>query len=100
MAKYSLTKNAVQDLKQIWNYTYDNWSEKQADEYVNQLLKHCSRISKNPEHGRQYDKLYPSLRGAIINKHIILYREMEINEIEVEGISHKRMNLKAKFTNE
>ena len=36
MANYSLTKKAVQDLKQIWNYTYDNWSESQADKYVNQ----------------------------------------------------------------
>ncbi len=100
MAKYTLTKKAVQDLKQIWNYTYDSWSEKQADTYVNQLLKHCSRISKNPQQGRQYHKLYPTLIGALINKHIIFYREIEKGEIEVVRILHERMDLKAKFTNE
>ena len=31
MAKYHLTNQAVQDLSDIWNYTFDNWSEEQAD---------------------------------------------------------------------
>ena len=88
MAKFSLTKKAVQDPKQIWNYTYDNWSENQADKYLNQLLKHCAKISKNPQNGRTYDILYPNLRGSKIIKHIVFYREMEKEEIEVERILH------------
>ena len=38
MSKYKLTKRAVQDLKEIWNYTFDKWSEKQADKYFRELL--------------------------------------------------------------
>ena len=100
MANYSLTKKAVQDLKQIWNYTYDNWSESQADKYLNQVLKHCSKISKNHQYGRSYEKLYPNLKGSKINKHIVFYREMEKNEIRVERILHERMDLKNKFSQE
>ena len=33
MAKYSLTRKAVEDLSKIWNYTFDTWSENQADTY-------------------------------------------------------------------
>ncbi|WP_420318747.1 type II toxin-antitoxin system RelE/ParE family toxin [Ekhidna sp.] len=33
MANYQLTNLAVQDLTDIWNYTFDNWSEQQADVY-------------------------------------------------------------------
>ena len=99
MAKYALTKKAVQDLKQIWNYTYDNWSEKQADKYINQLLKHCTKISKHPQLGRSYEKIYPVLRGSKINKHIIFYRELDKKEIEVVRILHQRMDLKTKFIN-
>lgn len=33
MAKYNLTKKAVEDLTKIWNYTFDTWSENQADAY-------------------------------------------------------------------
>ena len=35
MAKFHLTNKAVEDLAQIWNYTYDEWSENQADRYYN-----------------------------------------------------------------
>lgn len=100
MAKYALTNKAVQDLKQIWNYTYDNWSEKQVNKYLSQLLKHCSKISKSPQLGSSYERLYPNLRGSKINKHIIFYREMEKDEIEVERILHERMDLKIRFTSE
>jgi toxin ParE1/3/4 len=29
MAKYNLTYKAVEDLADIWDYTFDEWSEKQ-----------------------------------------------------------------------
>ena len=100
MPKYSLTKKAVYDLKQIWNYTYDNWSEKQADKYVNQLLNRCLKISKRPQQGRKYENLYPGLQGSKVNKHIIFYRKMEEEQVEVIRILHERMDLKTKFLNE
>ena len=33
MAKYFLTHKAVDDLSKIWEYTYEVWSENQADKY-------------------------------------------------------------------
>jgi len=33
MANYYLTNKAVEDLSKIWYYTFDNWSEQQADKY-------------------------------------------------------------------
>ena len=40
MAGYSFTNKAVNDLSDIWNYTRDSWSEKQADKYYTMLLGH------------------------------------------------------------
>ena len=57
MANYKLTKKAVQDLKQIWDYTFDNWSENQADKYYGDIIKHCSELANNPTAGRQYEQL-------------------------------------------
>ena len=34
MADYIITEKAQKDLVDIWNYTYDVWSENQADNYV------------------------------------------------------------------
>ena len=83
MPKFSLTKKAVEDLRQIWNYTYDNWSENQADKYVNQLLAHCSEISNKPIQGKAYATVLPNLRGSRINRHIIFYRILKKKNIEV-----------------
>ncbi len=38
MAKYKLTDKAVDDLTQIWDYTFDKWTENQADKYYQMLL--------------------------------------------------------------
>ncbi len=40
MAKFRLTNKAVEDLAGIWNYTFDTWSENQADKYYKTLLDH------------------------------------------------------------
>ena len=39
MAKYKLSNKAVNDLTAIWNYTFDKWSENQADKYYLMLLE-------------------------------------------------------------
>ena len=97
MPKYVLTNKAVKDLKGIWNYTFDIWSENQADKYYDQILNYCDRLSHNPEQGREYFNLHKGLRGSKINKHIIFYREISDYEIEIERILHERMDLKSKF---
>ena len=38
MARYSLTNKAVEDLSKIWEYTYEVWSESQADKYYELLI--------------------------------------------------------------
>jgi len=100
MANYKLTKKAVQDLSQIWNYTFDNWSENQADKYYEELINHCSNIANEPQVGKQYDFLIEGLRGSKVNKHIIFYRRITDEEIEVERILHERMDLKTRLTKE
>ncbi len=98
MSKYLLTNRAVKDLSDIWNYTFDTWSEKQADKYYKEILKQCSILAKNPERGKKYFNLIDNLRGAKINKHIVFFRELENNVIEIERILHERMDLKTKLS--
>ena len=54
MAKYNLTNKAVEDLTEIWDYTFDKWSEKQADKYYEILLVNCQDIADEPNIGRNY----------------------------------------------
>ena len=38
MGSFNLTNKAVEDLTNIWNYTFEEWSENQADTYYFLLL--------------------------------------------------------------
>ena len=97
MAKYYLTNKAVEDLEDIWSYTYDEWSEKQADKYYLLLLNSCQEIADNPELGRKYDIVTPNLLGYKSNQHILFYHIISENEIEIIRILHGRMDLKNKL---
>jgi len=97
MAKYYLTNKAVDDLTEIWNYTFDEWSEKQADKYYGLLLNSCQEIAENPNFGKKYDNVSDKLLGFKSNKHILFYKIISNIEIEIIRILHNRMDLKSKF---
>ena len=98
MAKFKLTNNAVRDLSDIWSFTFDAWSESQADKYYKLILNACAAIARKPQHGKVYDEIYPELKGKKASKHIIFYRIMEDKTIEITRILHERMDLKNKLT--
>ena len=93
MAKYNLTKKSVEDLADIWNYTFEEWSEKQADTYYDMLIANCKSIAENPRLGKNYNGITENLFGLRTNRHIIFYRQITENEIEVTRILHERMDL-------
>ena len=52
MFKISFRKKAVEDLNSIWNHTYENWSETQADIYYATIKFACNGIKENPNIGK------------------------------------------------
>jgi len=78
MAEFYLTNKAIEDLNKIWNYTCNKWSEEQAD--------------------KNYEGVETNLFGLKTNRHIIFYRKIERNIIEITRILHGRMDLKYKIT--
>lgn len=98
MAEYRLTKKAVEDLNRIWVYTFDNWSEEQADEYYSMLLDFFQNISEKPALGKNYEGIRTDLIGLKANRHIIFYRKIESDLVETTRILHERMGLKNRIT--
>ena len=45
MAKVNYSKRAVEDLANIWDFTHDEWSERQADKYYMILIQACQEIA-------------------------------------------------------
>ena len=98
MVKISFRQKANEDLNNIWDYTYKNWSENQADKYYGVLKFACQKIGVNPELGKVYNGISKNLFGYKSGKHIIFYCSISVNEIEVVRILHERMDLKNKLT--
>ncbi len=97
MAKYELTNKAVADLSKIWDYTFEVWSEKQADKYYEILISNFQEIANKPSLGNNYDGITLNLLGIKANRHIIFYRTINENYVEITRILHERMDLKKRI---
>ena len=96
MARYHVTKKAVADLADIWNYTFTTWSEKQADIYYKMLLDTCEELAAKPTVGKSYEEVLPGLFGKRAGSHLIFYR-IVLEEIEVLRFLHSKMDLRGKM---
>lgn len=97
MAKYRFTNKALNDLIYIWDYTVEEWSQNQAEKYYNLIIASCLDLADNPQLGKSYDIIIVNVLGYKCGQHIIFYREISKNEIEIERILHGMMDLKNKF---
>ena len=55
--KYILSNEAENDLENIWFYTFQTWSIRQADEYLNLIVNQIQYIANNPKSGKDYGKI-------------------------------------------
>ena len=46
MSKFYLTNKANDDLDEIWEYSFDESSEMQADKYYFEILNYCQFLAK------------------------------------------------------
>jgi len=96
MGKYKISKKAIEDLSAIWEYTFNEWSEIQADKYYWMLIATCNEISDNPEIGKNYSIIAKNIFGIRSGHHIVFYLRMENKDIEIVRVLHEQMDLKAR----
>lgn len=97
MANYILTNKAVDDLSKIWNYTFEAWLETQADRYYYMLLDSCQELADEKVSGKSYHEVKEDLLGLRVGQHIIFYRKLRTNKIEIARILHSSMDLKSRI---
>ena len=95
MTKIRFSCKAVEDLTSIWNYTYNTWSERQADEYYNKLIFSCKKIlSSNYRLAKSYSDIADNLYGFRAGHHLIFYTPLPNGEILIVRILNERMDVK------
>lgn len=94
MAEYILSKSADADLRNIYEYTLENWGVEQFHLYREQIDDALEKISKDPEliNSKAREDLAPGCRLYHVQHHYIVYR-IGKKCIEIGRILHERMNI-------
>ncbi|WP_366837202.1 type II toxin-antitoxin system RelE/ParE family toxin [Lutibacter sp.] len=94
-----MTNKAIKDLSKIWDYTFKVWSERRADKYYESLISNCQEIANNLLFRKKYGRITQNPLGMKMNRHIIFYKTLNKNYIEITRILHeRRMDLKKRMT--
>lgn len=101
MAAYEFQPEALLDLQEIWDYTFDEWSKAQADKYHAMLHRACREVADNPRLGKTYGHLAVGLRGYRTGSHIIFFLQtspfppasISTETVLIVRILHTRMDL-------
>jgi toxin ParE1/3/4 len=98
MRNIKISRKAISDLDNIWEYTVKTWSEQQADKYYKQLTVCIQSLSDLPEYmEREYDAVKPGLLGLHIGHHIIFYNKRKDGSIWIDRILHETMDFNRHF---
>jgi toxin ParE1/3/4 len=62
------------------------------------LVDSFNEIANKPQIGRLYMEVVDNLKGYQVGKHIVFYRLIENNKVEIIRILHERMDLKNRIT--
>lgn len=98
MIRINFQQEALNDLNDIWEYTYKQRSEKQADKYYATIKLAWKGIVEDPAVEREYHNIVSGLLGLKSGKHIVCYNTSLQNEVEIIRILHERMDLKNRLS--
>jgi toxin ParE1/3/4 len=61
------------------------------------LISTCQEIADTPNLGKNYSGITQNLLGIKTSRHIIFYRTINDNSVEITRILHERMDLKKRI---
>lgn len=91
---YKISVKAAEDLENIWLYTFENWSQEQADRYINLIIDEIEYLAQKPEIGNDLAHIRKNYKCSKVKSHIVFYRKTEKqNVIEIIRVLHQRMDI-------
>lgn len=90
---YKLSKKADKDFEDIYEYSYENFGEQQADKYTDSLEECFLLLSETPTIGRNIDNIKKGLFRHEHQEHSIFYK-IKKQYIFIVRILHVRMQTK------
>jgi toxin ParE1/3/4 len=93
MPGFTLTRRAIDDLREIARYTQEQWGREQRNLYLRMLDDSFRRLAANPGLGSDCGEIRFGYRKMIIGRHLIFYRQPSGDAIEIVRILHGRMDI-------
>jgi len=96
---YKISVKASEDIENIWLYTFENWSLKQADRYINLIFDEIEYLANNSNSGKNFNHIRKNYRCSKVKSHLIFYRFIDKqNDIEIIRILHQRMDIENRLS--
>lgn len=92
MHRVHTTEAAERDLINIWSYTYKNWSDDQADQYLDELDSAIHLLADNPQLCRLRAEFIPPVRIHRHAHHLIIYA-LSPDKITIVRVLHESMDI-------
>lgn len=96
MKTYDLTLAAEDDLRNIWQYTYETWGLDQAEKYLDQVEACCEAIGEGRARSKSFDELPDDVRIYRCQHHYIVW--LADDRRIIIAILHERMDLVRRLT--
>jgi len=92
MSTFQLTNKAKSDLKSIASYTQRKWGPQQRRFYLKQLDDAFHLLATSPDFGTACDYIKTGYLKFPVTSHVVYYRALSNEKIEVVRVLHKRMD--------
>lgn len=82
---------AQKDIRNIADYTYENWGEEQEVEYLRSIDTRVQEIAGSPERFRPRNDLFRGCQVAPVGQHLIVFL-VEGDAIIISRVLHQSMD--------
>jgi len=89
MAKLIYSRDSRADLREIAQFTREQWGDAQADRYLDQLHACCEQVARTPGMGRAIEST--GYRRLEQGAHAVFYQVTDAGDVHVVRILHARM---------
>ena len=89
--KYRITEAAYNDLDEIWFYTFQEWSEDQANRYFELIIQEIENFSEQPQKAKRFSKLNSEYYFFRVLSHYVFFKYGD-EKIDIIRILHKMMD--------
>jgi toxin ParE1/3/4 len=89
---FEISRLALEDLDNIWNYTAQQWSKEQANIYYNEIFAVINKICEQTDIGNPIDEIKKGHRRSNVKSHMIIYK-VKGKAIYIDRILHQKMDI-------